>query len=244
MERVHKYLAGAGVASRRKCEQLVASGRVTVNGVVVADLRRLVDPERDSVAVDGRTIHPVAAHTYIALHKPRGYVSTVTDTHGRPTVLDLVRAVEGRIYPVGRLDMDSEGLLLLTNDGEMAFGLTHPSREVPKTYVVTAKKPISPRDLEILRKGVELEDGVTLPARADLVDESGRVVRMVLREGRKREIRRMFETLGNSVERLIRVKFGPISLGKLAPGQYRRLTRSEVEELRNLTMYGKGSSHR
>ena len=233
-ERIAKFLARSGVASRRACEQLVASGRVTLNGVPVTAPATFVDPERDVVAVDGISAHPPTDHVYLALNKPRGFVTTARDTHHRPTVLDLIPDTGRRIYPVGRLDMDSEGLLILTDDGELAFGLTHPSRQTPKTYLVRLQRRATSADLDRLAHGIRLDDGPTLPAGARFADGSGRLVEIQMREGRKRQVRRMFGSLGNRVVRLVRTKLGCVELGLLAEGSYRQLTPGEIEGLKRL----------
>ncbi|HPZ13137.1 MAG TPA: pseudouridine synthase [Bacillota bacterium] len=234
MERVHKFLARAGVASRRKCEELIAEGRVSVNGVTLKQPGVKVDPDRDVVAVDGVIVRPPSEHLYIAVNKPAGFVTTVRDTHGRPTVLDLVPGLDRRVYPVGRLDMESEGLLLLTDDGELAYGITHPSRGVTKTYRVRLAEPILQAQLDVVASGIELEDGWTAPARASMIDNSGRLVEIELREGRKRQIRRMFAAIGNEVVQLVRIAIGCVSLGSLALGASRELTSEEIRGLREL----------
>ncbi len=231
-ERLHKVLARAGVASRRKCEDLIASGRVTVNGAVAFTPGQRVDPEHDRIEVDGESISLPRTQTYVMLNKPAGYLSTVNDPHGRPTVLDLVQS-DQRLYPVGRLDMDSEGLMLLTDDGDLTQRLTHPSYEHEKEYHVLVKGQPALRTLELLREGIELEDGFTWPAEVSaLRQEQGDTwLRFVIHEGRKRQLRRMCEAVGHAVRRLIRVRMGPLSLGKLAPGQYRTLTKGEQGRL-------------
>ena len=223
-----KFLAHAGVASRRAAERLVAEGRVTVEGEVVTDPARAI--ERDSaVAVDGRPAAPEATEVHL-LNKPAGVVSTARDPHGRPTVTELV-ASERRLYPVGRLDADTTGLILLTNDGELANLLTHPRHEVEKTYRARVeRRPVRAAALRSLRGGVELDDGRTLPARVRQVEPG--VLEIVLREGRKRQVRRMCEAVGHRVVALERVALGPLRLGRLPSGGSRRLTASEVERLR------------
>ncbi len=228
--RLGKYLAHGGVASRRAAEQLVFDGHVTVGGRIVRDPARDVD-ETSGVEVDGR---PVATsetpHLVYLLHKPAGVVSTAHDPHGRPTVVDFVGSAE-RLYPVGRLDADTTGLILLTNDGELANRLTHPRYGVEKTYRVTVvSPPVRPAALEALRKGVRLDDGVTLPATARRIAPDR--FEIVLREGRKRQVRRMTEAVGHRVKALERVQLGPLRLGGLAEGSHRRLKPHEVEALR------------
>ena len=226
--RLAKFLAHGGVASRRKAEEIIGKGVVTVDGEVVTDPARDVSAEND-VRVNGA---PVAAEeTEVwAVHKPAGVVSTAREPGERPAVVELVRDSAARLYPVGRLDADSTGLLLLTNDGALANLLTHPRYEVPKTYRALLRRPISQRDVERLRNGVELEDGPTAPAEVRRLGE--REVEIVLREGRNRQVRRMAEAVGNRVVALTRVAFGPLELGALAEGQARRLSDPEVRELR------------
>jgi 23S rRNA pseudouridine2605 synthase len=229
--RLAKHLAHAGVASRRGAEEVVRAGRVTVGGEVVRDPARAVGPG-DDVRVDGRPATVAETSLVYVLHKPAGVVSTARDTHGRRTVVDLVRAPGGtRLYPVGRLDADSTGLLLLTNDGELANHLTHPRHEVPKTYRATVRGgPVSDEALVRLREGVELDDGPTLPARVRRVRPA--VLELELREGRKRQVRRMLDAVGHPVRELQRVRFGPLALGDLPPGGVRRLSDAEVARLR------------
>ena len=230
--RLAKYLAHAGVASRRASEQLVFAGRVTVDGEVVRDPARDVD-ERNAVTVDGEPVRAQQGRRAVyAVHKPAGVVSTASDPQGRPTVVELVPSGR-RLYPVGRLDADTTGLLLLTDDGELAYHLTHPSFEVPRTYVAKIRRPpIREGALRRLREGVELEDGPTAPARVRALAPD--VVEITLHEGRKRQVRRMLEAVGHRVLALERVAFGPLRLGALEPGEHRRLTAAEVERLRSL----------
>jgi 23S rRNA pseudouridine2605 synthase len=226
--RLAKYLAHSGVASRRAAEGLIADGRVTVGGRPVTDPARDVDAS-SGVAVDGEPVAPETLVVY-ALNKPAGVVSTARDTHGRSTVTELVPG-ERRLYPVGRLDADTTGLILLTNDGELANLLTHPRYEVPKTYVGRVDPaPVGEPALRRLREGVELDDGVTAPAGARQLRPG--VLELTLREGRKRQVRRMCEAVGHRVVELERVAFGPLRLGDLRPGRHRRLTAAEVERLR------------
>jgi 23S rRNA pseudouridine2605 synthase len=228
--RLGKYLAHGGVASRRAAEEIVREGRVTVGGEIVTDPARDVDAS-SGVAVDGVPVAGEEQRVIFAIHKPKGYVSTAKDTHDRRTVVDLVPGRHGRLYPVGRLDADSTGLLLLTNDGELAYRLTHPSFEVPKTYrVKVAKPPVGQHAVERLRNGVKLDDGRTAPARA--VRVSPTVLELTIHEGRKHQVKRMCEAVGHPVVSLQRVKFGPLELGDLAVGKVRRLTDAEVERLR------------
>jgi len=226
--RLAKYLAHAGVASRRAAERLVADGSVTVGGSVVTDPALDVD-ESSGVEVDGRAVAPEPREVH-ALNKPADVVSTASDTHGRPIVTDLVDS-DRRLYPVGRLDADTTGLILLTNDGELAELLTHPRHGVPKIYRARVSPPdVGPAALRRLSEGVELGDGLTAPAGARLVEPG--LVELELREGRKRQVRRMCEAVGHPVTALERVAFGPLRLEGLAPGESRRLTAAEVERLR------------
>ena len=236
--RLAKFLAHAGVASRRAAEGLIASGRVSVGSEVVTDPARDVD-ESSMVAVDGEPVRPERRVVY-AVNKPKGVVSTASDTHGRPTVVGLLPAEARRLYPVGRLDADSTGLLLLTNDGELANLLTHPRYGVEKVYRARVRPArISDRSLKALRDGVQLDDG---PARAARVRAlPGGVLEIALREGRKRQVRRMCEAVGHRVTELERVRFGPLQLRGLAPGAHRRLTGPEVERLREAAGAAPGS---
>lgn len=230
-ERVQKILAAAGLGSRRACEELIAGGRVTVDGKVVT-LGAKADPARQVISVDGERVATNPDLVHLLLNKPPGVVTTLQDPQGRPTVMDLV-PTSPRIYPVGRLDQDTEGLLVLTNDGELANRLAHPSYEVEKTYVCQVRGQLRRRATRRLLEGVELEDG---PARARSVRELGSaadrtLVELVMTEGRKREVRRMLHAVGMPVERLARVKLGPLPLGDIAPGKYRPLTGAEVRAL-------------
>ena len=225
--RLAKYLAHGGVASRRMAEKIIGKGRVTVGGEVVTDPARDVGAG-DDVRVDGSPVGEEAREVW-AVNKPAGVVSTAKEPGDRPAVVTLVDS-EARLYPVGRLDADSTGLLLLTNDGELANRLTHPRYEVPKAYRVKLRRPLSEGDLRKLERGVELEDGMTAPAKVHRLGEHQ--VEIVLREGRNRQVRRMAEAVGNRVVSLRRVRFGPIVLGSLAEGESRRLTSDEVNSLR------------
>jgi len=249
MERLAKVLARRGVASRRRCEDLIAAGRVRVNGRVVTRQGVRVDPDRDWIEVDGRRVRPISP-VYILLNKPPGFVSTAMDPQGRPVVLDLV-PIGQRFYPVGRLDINSEGLMLLTNDGRVTERLTHPRYEHEREYWVLVRGRPSVKDVARLRQGVELDDGLTSPASVSFLsartvmrglswledaadDAAGTWLRIVIHEGRKRQVRRMCEAIGHPLVRLIRVRMGPLCLGDLAPGTWRRLTPDEVGKLREV----------
>jgi 23S rRNA pseudouridine2605 synthase len=228
--RLGKYLAVCGVASRRGAEELVRAGRVTLGGRAVTDPAREVSGE-EPVALDGRPVRPPAGSVVYALHKPTGVVCTARDTHGRPTVTELVRHPGVRLYPVGRLDMDTSGLILLTNDGELAHRLTHPSFGVERVYVArVGRPPVRRQALRALRTGVELQDGPTAPARVRLLAPD--TLELTLHEGRKRQVRRMCEAVGHPVISLRRVRFGPLELGELAPGEHRRLGDAQLAALR------------
>lgn len=235
--RLAKFLAHVGVASRRSAETMIAAGRVTVAGETVTDPARDVD-EDSRVALDGELLAGAEPRVLYALHKPVGVVSTARDTHGRRTVIELVPANGLRLYPVGRLDADSSGLILLTNDGDLANRLTHPRFEVPKTYRAKLRgAPITDDVLEALRTGVELEDGRTAPAQVHRIGGRGsNLIELTIHEGRNRQVRRMCQAVGHAVLALQRTSFGGLKLGGLAPGAHRRLPAAEVERLRALTL--------
>ena len=230
-ERLQKVLAQAGLGSRRACEALIEAGRVEVNGETAA-LGRRVDPEHDRVTLDGVTIPVRPGLVYYLLNKPPRVVTTAQDPEGRPTVIDLVPA-EPRVFPVGRLDWDTEGVLLLTNDGPLAHSLTHPSRGVPKTYLAEVSGVPGRAALRRLREGVDLDDGRTAPAKARLAQATptGAALEIVIHEGRNRQVRRMCEAVGHPVRRLVRTRFGPLRDQRLAPGQWRPLTQAEIRAL-------------
>jgi 23S rRNA pseudouridine2605 synthase len=253
-ERLQKIIAGAGIASRRKAEELITSGLVSVNGKTVTELGSKADPERDHIKVNGKLIGGRARPVYLLLNKPKSYVTTLSDPEGRPTVLDLVRGLGTRVYPVGRLDYASEGLLLLTNDGELAQALMHASSHVPKTYLVKVSGRPSAEEIEKLRRGITLppqrmplkapvhvksapkprrsERVHTAPARIELLREAANPwYEVLLIEGRNRQIRRMFEEIGHHVEKIKRVRYGPLELD-VEPGKFRHLTSREVAQLR------------
>jgi 23S rRNA pseudouridine2605 synthase len=237
MERLQKIIAAAGVASRRTAEKLISAGQVQVNGTVVTELGTKADPETDHVRVNGKLLHGAQRHTYLLLNKPKGYVTTMSDPEKRPTVMDLIHGVKGRVYPIGRLDYASEGLLLLTNDGELAHSLMKAASHVAKTYVVKVAGSPKAEAIEKLRAGVSIEtdDGKrvkTGPALVRVVKEAANPwYEVTLVEGRNRQIRRMFETVGHHVEKIKRVRYGPLTLD-VPPGKFRSLTLREIEKLK------------
>lgn len=236
-ERLQKVIAGAGIASRRHAEKMILEGRVQVNGQTVTILGTKVLPT-DKIVVDGKPLRQrPEEYLYILLHKPTGYITSASDPQGRKTVLDLIKKVPQRVYPVGRLDYDTSGLLILTNDGELAYRLTHPSYGVEKTYQVKVRGKIPPEGLRSLAKGVDLEDGKTAPARVREVPGQNQrdlpTYEITIHEGRNRQVRRMFEAIGYPVCALQRIRFGPLELDKsLKPGEYRLLTQREIRKLR------------
>ncbi len=235
-ERIQKILSAAGIASRRAAEDIILEGRVRVNGKVVSELGAKADPDHDHIKVDGKLINPKQPKAYIMLNKPAGFVTTMADPEGRPIVANLLKGVRVRVYPVGRLDYDTEGLLLLTNDGDFAHLVTHPRHELPKTYLVKVKGFLEDRHVENLEQGVFLKDGKTAPARVRKLrkEESNSWVEITIHEGRKRQVRRMIDFTGHSVIKLKRIKVGNLNLGDLPVGTYRHLTLDEVQGLRDM----------
>ncbi len=237
MERLNKFLASCGVASRRESEKLILDGRVKVNGKVVTELGTQVNENNDKVAVDGIIVKPVADYSYIMMYKPKGCVTTLKDDKGRKTVYSYLEDLNiPHLVPVGRLDYDTEGLLLLTNDGELVHALTHPSHEVPKTYIVKVEGQVLEHKLAQLRKGVEIDGVKTAKAKVKLVDFKDNISRfeMTIHEGRNRQIRKMFEAVGEEVIFLKRISVGNVRLGGLARGTYRYLNDDEIEYLKKL----------
>lgn len=232
-ERLQKLISGAGLASRRQAEKWITEGRVFVNGKAVTELGAKADPERDTIRVDGQLLTK-AAEVYYALYKPKGVLSTLRDPEGRPTVVDYVRGIAERIYPIGRLDYNTEGLLLLTNDGKLANLLAHPSSEIEKEYEVKIKGQLPPSVLEAFRNGVPLEDGMTAPAQAAAhfdVKTGITTLQLVIHEGRNRQVRRMCEHFGYRVHNLKRARYAFLTLQGLKRGSYRKLTEAEVRQL-------------
>jgi pseudouridine synthase len=234
--RLQKILSQAGVASRRHAEQMILEGRVTVNGAVISELGSKADWERDRIKVDGHLIHPPKRLVYLALHKPNNTVTTVSDPQNRPTVMDLLGRVKERVYPVGRLDYHSEGLLIFTNDGELSNAILSAASHLPKTYIVKINGSLTTDQEEQFRRGVPLSGRRTMPAGLKLIQRAENPwyeVRLV--EGRNQQIRLMFKHFGRLVEKLKRVRIGPVDLGPLKSGQYRHLTTEEVEKLKRAT---------
>jgi pseudouridine synthase len=234
LERLQKILSKAGIASRRAAEQLMLEGRVSVNGATIRELGTKADTAHDDIRVDGRRVKAAETTRYLLLNKPRGYVTTRSDPEQRPTVIDLLRGVREYVYPVGRLDFDSEGLLILTNDGELAARLTHPSHGVPRVYEARVLGVPDRHDLDRLHRGIPIEGRRTEPAEIELLTEKGghATLRVTIREGRNRQVRRMCESIGHPVTQLRRVAIGPIRDAKLKLGSWRELTADEVARLR------------
>lgn len=232
-QRLHKVLANAGIESRRAAEEMILAGRVAVNGRICTTLGTKVDPEQDSITVDGKPIPRRVKKVYLMLNKPPGCITTVSDPQGRPTVMDLVPH-GSRVYPVGRLDANSEGLILLTNDGDFSERLAHPRYSYEKEYHVAVPRTVREEDLQALREGIVIDGGRTAPAQVRVLSSDGKVtwLSMTIHEGRNRQIRRMLHALGYRVERLARVRIGPLWLGSLPRGAYRHLTAAEVRKLK------------
>jgi pseudouridine synthase len=231
LERLQKVLAKAGIASRRGSEELIRQGKVRVDGRVVTEMGTKVDPETQKIECEGFTLASQEEKVYILLHKPTGYLSTVDDPQGRPIVTDLLKNIKERVYPVGRLDLDTEGALLLTNDGELAQKILHPSHEVDKTYVAKVKGVPGKKKLGALSKGIELEGRKTWPASIKVLktEAHSAVIQIIIHEGRKRQVRKMFEAIGHPVLGLKRIAYGKLKLGELRPGKYRFLTPEDIK---------------
>ncbi|MGO0060952.1 pseudouridine synthase [Brevibacillus fluminis] len=236
MERLQKVLAQAGVASRRSCEELIVSGRVQVNGVTIRELGTKVDPASDVITVDQQ---PIAREklVYLLLYKPIGVITSLADPEGRKVVTDLLPGIEQRVYPVGRLDYDTSGLLLLTNDGDLANRLAHPSYELDKVYRARVKGKAEPEEVKMLAKGIMLDDGMTAPGEARIVhydpQKDQTLLEIVIHEGRNRQVRRMCAAIGHPVVTLERIRIAFLTIGKLRRGEYRHLTPEEVQQLKN-----------
>jgi len=235
MERLQKVMAHAGIASRRKSEEIIAAGRVKVNGEIVTEMGTKVNPQKDTIEVDGKIISK-EKKVYYKLYKPTGYVTTVDDPQGRDTVLDLVDDTKQRIYPVGRLDMDSSGLLILTNDGDLTYKITHPSHELDKEYEVVVNGRLDSNNLNNFRQGIKLKEGKTSPARIYKINEDRKntTYKVIIHEGMNRQVRRMFEVLGFNVVSLKRVRIGNITLGSLRPAEYKQISNENLKDLLRL----------
>ena len=242
--RVNKFLAEAGISSRRQADRLILEGRVMINNQVVTEMGLQIDPDKDQVMVDGRSVGLPSQWDYLVLNKPPGFLTTVSDPFGRPTVMDLLPPGNTRLYPVGRLDLDTSGLLFFTNDGEMALALTHPRHLVEKTYRVKVKGVPGEQKLQNLASGVLLEDGLTAPAKVALdgVESGNAIIKITIREGRKRQIKRMMLHINHPVLSLHRMAVGPLTLGDLKPGEFRCPTEYELAELNKLKLQIKQSS--
>ena len=232
-ERLQKIISRAGLMSRREAEKFILAGRVTVDGKIIAELGQKFDAEKNKICVDGKELNFDAEKIYILLNKPRGYLSTAKDDRGRRTVLDLVSDIDARIYPVGRLDFDSEGLILLTNDGDLMNKLLHPKFKIAKTYRVKFVGELNEKKLNQLRAGVELEDGLTAPAEIFLLNSQ--TAEITIHEGRNRQVRRMFAAVGLEVKNLRRIKFANLTLKNLPCGKYRNLTPQEINKLKSFS---------
>ncbi len=242
-ERLQKFLSRAGIASRREAEKLIAAGHVRVNGIVITELGTKIDPAKDKVFYKGKQVQISAKKVYYILNKPRGYISSVKDDRGRKTVVDILSDVPERIFPIGRLDYQTEGLLLLTNDGEFMNKLLHPKYEIEKTYVAKIEGLITKEDMFKLADGIQLDDGKTAPADVylDSYDKAAKrsIVEITIHEGRNRQVRRMFQALGYEVRALKRIVFAGLTLQGLKRGEYRQLTEAELRRLKRLTEGGK-----
>lgn len=233
--RLNKYIAAAGICSRRKADELIANGNVRINGAVMKEMGYNV-ADGDTVQVNGRTISAASKKVYVAVNKPLGYITSMDDDRNRATVAELVADIPERLFPVGRLDYNTTGLLIMTNDGDLAYTLTHPKHEVWKTYIATVSGVISDNRIARLRKGVDIGGFVTSPAKVRVIKQMPRhaVVEISIHEGKNRQVRKMFAAVGNKVQELERVSIGDIRLGRLMSGHYRKLTREEIEYLRSL----------
>ncbi len=243
MVRLQKYLAGCGVASRRKSEDIIRSGRVSVNGEIVREMGVQIDEENDVITLDGSVVKPEKKMVYVMLNKPAGFVTTASDEKGRQTVMDLVADIPVRIYPVGRLDYDTEGLLLMTNDGDLTYKITHPKNNVEKTYVAEVAGNMNMGTITSLRNGVYIDGVRTSPAKVEVLGATqlGTKMEITIHEGRNRQVRRMFEAVGCKVKRLKRTKEAGLNLGHVPLGRWRKLTESEVNMLKKIGT-GKKSS--
>lgn len=231
--RLQKYLAEAGVASRRKSEEYITQGRVAVNGKTTMKLGIKVDPDQDEISFDGKVLSSKEKKIYIMLNKPKGFVTTVKDQFQRPTVMDLIRDISERVYPVGRLDYNTSGLLLLTNDGDFSYKITHPKHKLDKTYIVLTKEKPNSNGIQSLRRGIKIDEYRTSPAKVSILESNqrGTITRITIHEGRNRQVRKMFSKIGCPVLELNRVSIGTLQLEDLPEGKYRRLTKQEMQNI-------------
>ncbi len=236
-KRLQKIISGSGISSRRVAEQMIVEGRVTVNHVVVRKLGTKADIDEDEIRVNGKLIYPETSKVYLMLHKPKGYVTTLHDPQGRPVVKDLIDGVSERLFPVGRLDYDSEGLLFMTNDGNFSLKIQHPRFRIPKTYMVKIEGTLAASEIRVLLEGIKLMDGIFKPDSVHILKKNPRScwLRLIITEGKNRVIRRGFQSLGHPVVRLIRTAISEVSLGNLKAGTFRYLTSKEVESLLSFT---------
>ncbi|HWQ30971.1 MAG TPA: pseudouridine synthase [Negativicutes bacterium] len=236
IERLQKVMAEYGVASRRKSEELIAEGKVKVNGHLITEPGCKVDKEKDIIEVMGKPLKKQESRLYILLNKPTGFITSARDQFGRPTVLDLLKGISTRVFPIGRLDYDTDGLLLLTNDGELTYRITHPKHNIDKTYRATVRGRVDNRDIEAFSKGIEIEDYVTSPARLQITGESkgNSIVEITIHEGKNRQVRKMCSAIGHEVISLTRISIGELGLGSLKSGQWRFLTESEIKYIKKL----------
>lgn len=236
--RINKYIASCGVASRRKAEELIISGRVTINGELITELSTTVDEKKDIVEVDGVAINQEEKKVYILLNKPEGYITTVKDQFDRPSVLDILKDVDERVYPVGRLDYETSGLLILTNDGDLTYKLTHPKHEVEKTYLAMVNGIITPEEKRRFENGLQIEDYTTAKAKLKIVkvneEKNYSVCKITIHEGRNRQVRKMCKTINHPVRNLRRIQMGRINIRGLEVGEYRNLTDEEVAYLKTV----------
>ncbi len=231
--RIQKLMSQSGIASRRKCEEFIKAGRVTVNGKKVTELGSKANPESDQIELDGQPIIIQSKKIYLILNKPIGYLTTISDPQNRPNIITLLEGLEQRVFPVGRLDFKSEGLLILTNDGDLSQRLTHPKHKIEKEYLIWCQGKVNKKDEQKLAHGIKLDGKLTLPAQVKIIDRhlNETLISLTIKEGRKRQIRRMMEIISHPVKRLVRVRIGPIKLGRLKPGHWRHLKPNEVSAL-------------
>jgi 23S rRNA pseudouridine2605 synthase len=235
-ERLQKVMSEYGVASRRKCEELIAAGKVKVNGYLITELGRKVDKEKDIIEVDGEIIKSSGNKLYILLNKPVGYITSVKDQFGRPTVLDLIKGISVRVFPIGRLDYDTEGVILLTNDGDLTYRITHPKHNINKTYRALVHGEANQEDVLTLRRGIEIEDYVTAPAKMEIIRylKGNSIIDITIHEGKNRQVRKMCSAIGHEIISLKRIRIGKIGLGSLKKGEWRYLSESEIKYLKEL----------